>query len=307
MLLLIISTCSESLGKYLQLNILSINGIAEKSAKQLLSPHYTVITPQSKPLSPGEILGCTSPKLTDCDVIIYLGDGRFHLESIMIHNPNLPDNSKKFYTSHMFRVMDSSIFMLMACSEHYGPISLVELWEGVPITQTEGIHMLYIFVDIKIDTVHFMDTLKLNFDPGTRMALVSTIQFVAALQNLKTRIVGSGKKYVIVLLSEIFPDKLQRMDSVDAWVQIACPRLSIDWGSAFSKPLLTPYELNVALRLTEWQETYPMDYYANDSLGPWTVNNEANKAKVIRKPRISLKSTQCCDSTDKTKCDASPS
>ena len=52
----------------------------------------------------------------------------------------------------------------------------------VPIDQTEGIQMLYVFVDIKIDTAHFIDTLKLNFDPGSRLALVSTIQFIPALQ-----------------------------------------------------------------------------------------------------------------------------
>ena len=28
------------------------------------------------------------------------------------------------------------------------------------------------------------------------------------------------------------------------WVQVACPRLSIDWGYAFPKPLLSPYEVN---------------------------------------------------------------
>lgn len=28
-----------------------------------------------------------------------------------------------------------------------------------------------------------------------------------------------------------------------SWVQVACPRLSIDWGEAFEKPLLTPYEV----------------------------------------------------------------
>lgn len=33
------------------------------------------------------------------------------------------------------------------------------------------------------------------------------------------------------------------------WVQIACPRLSIDWGEAFSKPLLTPYEVSPPLPL----------------------------------------------------------
>ena len=45
--------------------------------------------------------------------------------------------------------------------------------------------------------------------------------------------------------------------------QIACPRLSTDWGTAFKKPLLTPYEASVALASTEWRESYPMDFYAS--------------------------------------------
>ena len=31
---------------------------------------YTVTVPQSRPLSPGEILGCTAPKLTDIDALM---------------------------------------------------------------------------------------------------------------------------------------------------------------------------------------------------------------------------------------------
>lgn len=58
-----------------------------------------------------------------------------------------------------------------------------------------------------------------------------------------------------------------------SWIQIACPRLSIDWGYAFPKPLLTPYEASIALGKAEWQEVYPMDFYANDSLGPHTPNH----------------------------------
>ena len=37
------------------------------------------------------------------------------------------------------------------------------------------------------------------------------------------------------------------MEGVDAWIQIACPRLSIDWGEGFQKPTLTPYEALIAL------------------------------------------------------------
>ena len=54
-----------------------------------------VTVPQSKPLSAGEVLGCTAPTVTsaassDKDaVLVYLGDGRFHLEAAMIANPKL--------------------------------------------------------------------------------------------------------------------------------------------------------------------------------------------------------------------------
>ena len=34
---------------------------------------------------------------------------------------------------------------------------------------------------------------------------------------------------------------------VDFYVQIACPRLSIDWAYGTPKPLLTPYELYVMI------------------------------------------------------------
>src|ERR1700733_1344037 len=50
---------------------------------------YNILIPQISPLSKGEILGCTSPRLASTDgvdIILYLGDGRFHLESAMIHN-----------------------------------------------------------------------------------------------------------------------------------------------------------------------------------------------------------------------------
>ncbi|KAJ9649313.1 Diphthamide biosynthesis protein 1 [Coniosporium tulheliwenetii] len=52
------------------------------------------------------------------------------------------------------------------------------------------------------------------------------------------------------------PGKLAMMDEVECWVQIACPRLSIDWGYAFPRPLLSPYEALVALGVREagWME-----------------------------------------------------
>ena len=86
-----------------------------------------------------------------------------------------------------------------------------------------------------------------------------------------------------MLASEITPAKLALFeDKVDAWVQIACPRLSVDWGHALSasKPVLNPYELFVCLGATEWREKepYPMDYYAQAG-GPWSNYHTENKER----------------------------
>lgn len=54
--------------------------------------HFSsVVLPQSRPLSKGEVLGCTAPTIEagEADAVVYVGDGRFHLEAIMIANPLL--------------------------------------------------------------------------------------------------------------------------------------------------------------------------------------------------------------------------
>ena len=62
------------------------------AAKSLKLKGYTnLFVPQVKPLSCGEVLGCTSPRLSpEIHTVIFLGDGRFHLESMMIANETAP-------------------------------------------------------------------------------------------------------------------------------------------------------------------------------------------------------------------------
>ncbi|CAH1396924.1 unnamed protein product [Nezara viridula] len=54
--------------------------------------------PQSRPLSPGEVLGCTAPTIREVDALVYLGYGRFHLQAAMIANPNL-----KTFKEHLIK------------------------------------------------------------------------------------------------------------------------------------------------------------------------------------------------------------
>ena len=102
-------------------------------------------------------------------------------------------------------------------------------------------------------------------------------------QNIENMLKDAGHDYMLLLLSEIFPEKLAQFTDIDAWIQVACPRLSIDWGYAFPQPLLTPYEAAVLLKKTAYQSVFPMDYYATDSVGVWTPKHVSAEEKQAQK------------------------
>lgn len=54
-------------------------------------------------------------------------------------------------------------------------------------TSVQDFRVLYVFVDIRIDTAHLLDSIRLTFPPNSVLALVSTIQFVSTLQVSEVR------------------------------------------------------------------------------------------------------------------------
>lgn len=55
-------------------------GAVHEACEQVADHFETVAVPQAKPLSPGEVLGCTSPVIEGKDALVFVADGRFHLE-----------------------------------------------------------------------------------------------------------------------------------------------------------------------------------------------------------------------------------
>ena len=77
---------------------------------------------------------------------------------------------------------------------HYGHSCLV------PIDITNGIQVLYIFVDIQIDLCHLIETIKFNFTCEKTVALVSTIQFASSIHVL-FKSLSTIKYYILDLIS----------------------------------------------------------------------------------------------------------
>jgi 2-(3-amino-3-carboxypropyl)histidine synthase len=226
---------------------------AFSEATELLSKKgYSTSIPQAKPLSPGEVLGCTSPVLAEASgdekddklsnaIVLFVADGRFHLESTLISNPHI----RLFY--------------------RYDPY-------GKSLTEESYDHA-------KMKSIRFksIDSAKSAQVFGILLGTLGRQGNPGILNRIRERLKAHGKKSFTMLVSEITPAKLALFSKVDAWIQVACPRLSVDWGHFLSKqPVLNPYELFVCLEETSWRDKYPMDYYSNQG-GPWSNYHETTK------------------------------
>lgn len=260
---------------------------------------FTVLVPQAKPLSAGEVLGCTAPSVSLGDlgrngdneeVIVFVADGRFHLEAFMIANPGV----KAFrYDPYM------------------GKLFLEE----------------YDYVGMKEERRRAIEKAKGAKNWGIVLGTLGRQGNPKILERLEDKMSEKGLDWTVILMSEISPPRIALFeDSIDAWIQIACPRLSIDWGDAFVKPLLTPFEAEIALGdLKGWWERktqvnvklscnngvdcsenesgcacsngvkkeeavfnvdYPMDYYAKDG-GGWNSSYSKKPNRNLRRTVVS--------------------
>ncbi|KAG1755947.1 putative diphthamide synthesis protein-domain-containing protein [Suillus lakei] len=238
------------------------------SGHRLWTGVYDATIPRSKPLSPGEILGCTAPLLGDVDALIYLGDGRFHLESIMIANPSVPafryDPYSKKITRELYNHEEMRTIRDDAVQKARKSITA--------FSQTSDSHGVVAPTDKNPIWGIILGTL------GRQGSFKQMQAITHQLSTSKTDI-----PYIPILLSELSPAKLALFNPyISTFIQTACPRLSIDWGYAFDRPLLSPYETAVVVGQAKgWMNEekegherakggrYPMDFYEAGS--PWAV------------------------------------
>jgi len=250
------------------------------------------LIPQSKPLSAGEVLGCTAPKVSsskllggggdigEC-VLVFVADGRFHLEAFMIANPGIRAFRYDPYMGKLFL-------------EEYDHLGMKRSRKNAIFKAREARSWGLV-----------LGTLGRQGNPRI-------------LERLERMMRERGLDYTVVLMSEMSPTRIALFeDSLDAWIQIACPRLSIDWGEAFVKPVLTPFEAEVALGVIPgwWEKNevceegegccnksgsccedakggedfggdYPMDYYAQDG-GEWNSSYVKKSTRPARRVSVS--------------------
>jgi len=85
----------------------------------------------------------------------------------------------------------------------------------------------------------------LSRKPGQRRETVAL--------GIEKALTAHGKSAVVVEMDNVTEQKLDAF-GLDCWVSTVCPRLAIDDYAMFSKPVITPVELEIALVKRAWEQ-----------------------------------------------------
>lgn len=71
---------------------------------------------------------------------------------------------------------------------------------------------------------------------------------------IKEKLEKQGKEVIWITMSEFTPDKIANFYNIDAFVELACPRIAIDDFAKYPKPILTYKEALVVVGEKSWED-----------------------------------------------------
>jgi len=83
--------------------------------------------------------------------------------------------------------------------------------------------------------------------------------------NIKNKLENRGLTATLLAITEVTPSALMQFPEIDAFVNTGCPRLSLDDGPHFSKPLLSVNETFVMLGELKWEDLLRRGWFGNVS------------------------------------------
>ena len=73
-------------------------------------------------------------------------------------------------------------------------------------------------------------------------------------KKLLEKLRAAGKNAIVITMSELTPDKIMNFYHIDAFVELACPRIALDDFAKYPKPILTMLEALVAIGERSWDD-----------------------------------------------------
>lgn len=98
---------------------------------------------------------------------------------------------------------------------------------------------------------------------GVILGLKTGQRRIAEALEIQDKLEKNGKKSVLLALREITPEALMQFPTLNAYVNTACPRLSLDDAQRFRKPILSIREALVLVGEMSWEELCKKGLFGN--------------------------------------------
>ncbi len=169
---------------------------------------------------PGQVIGCdysnTKSIAGDVEAFLFVGGGRFHALGVAL-STSKPTIVADPYEKRAFSVDEEARRILK------------QRWAS--IEEAKKAKTFAVLVGLK---------------PGQK-------RLEEAL-SIKEKLEKNRKKAYLFAIKNITPEALMNFPTVDAYVNTACPRLSLDDASKFQKPVLTTNEIFVVVGKLSWEK-----------------------------------------------------
>ncbi|MEM4520390.1 MAG: diphthamide biosynthesis enzyme Dph2 [Candidatus Bathyarchaeia archaeon] len=169
---------------------------------------------------PGQVLGCDYRNCKSIssmvDAFLFIGSGLFHAIGVFLATMK-PTIAADPFTGNVIRVDDFAKVIINRRWMDICEASRAERW-------------------------------------GVIVGLKSGQQNLELALKLKGDLEVSGRRAILLSMREITPDTLRNFTEIEAYVNTACPRISLYETRLFDKPVLIPKEVYVALGKMSWEE-----------------------------------------------------
>jgi 2-(3-amino-3-carboxypropyl)histidine synthase len=98
---------------------------------------------------------------------------------------------------------------------------------------------------------------------GVLISLKSGQMRLKEAMNIKEKLEKTGLKATLLALREVTPSALMQFPGIDAFINTACPRISLDDAPNFGKPLLSLNETLVMLGEMKWEDLLRRGWFGN--------------------------------------------
>lgn len=94
---------------------------------------------------------------------------------------------------------------------------------------------------------------------GIIVGSVAVVGVTEVCSRLEKILEGSSKQYVRLLFGKLTVAKLGNVPEVDCFVLVSCPQHEALYSREYPKPIVTPFDIEVAYGTREWSDEYKLD------------------------------------------------